>query len=96
MSISMCENDGVPSVMHDVRRRAAASATRSDHAIVPAAVHALEQLLGARLLERHPRRRAPPSSALGVVVDADHAQPAVGEESASGRPTRPQPMTATS
>ena len=78
MSISMCENDGVPERDDDVRRPRAASATRSDSSSVPAACTRSSDLLGAGLVERHPRRRGRPQ-ALGVVVDAEHVQPAVGE-----------------
>ena len=77
MSISMCENDGVPSVM-TMWRAEAASATRSDHAIVPAAVTRSSDLRRAGLVERHPRRahRVEP---LAVDLDADRPQPPVGE-----------------
>ena len=44
----------------------------------PRALDALEQLLGARLLERHPARAHGVQDRL-VVVDAEHAQAAIGE-----------------
>ena len=73
----MCENDGVPSVM-TMWSASAASATCSDHAIVPAAVDPREDLGRPRLVERHaPRahRRQP----FGIDLDPDHTQPPVGE-----------------
>ena len=74
MSISMCENDGVPSV-RTIASAWAASAACSDQAIVR---RVREDLGGARLVERHPRG-AHGREALGVVLDPDRAQPAVGE-----------------
>ena len=87
MSISMCENDGVPSV-RTMCSACAASATRS------ASVE-------RRRVTRSSTSWAPGSSngmrplahgaeALGVVVDAEHAQAAVGEARAraAGRPGR--------
>ncbi len=67
-------NDGVPSVMTMCCARAA-SAARSDTAMPPTPV---QHLLHAGLLERH-TTVAHCGGALRVVVDAQHAQPAVRE-----------------
>src|SRR5919202_1075972 len=94
MSISMCENDGVPSVM-TMCSAAAASATRSDQAIVPAAVTrsstswapgSSNGMRAARTASRRSR-----STSMPIV-----RSPRSAKASASGSPTRPQPMIATS
>ncbi len=94
MSISMCEKDGVPSVI-TIWRAAAASATRSLSSKRPGGVDAVEQVLGAGLLERHPPF-ADGAEASRVVVDPDHPQTPVRERQRQGKPTRPRPTTATS
>src|SRR5919202_470125 len=94
MSISMCENDGVPSVM-TMCSAAASSATRSDHAIVPAAVTrsstswapgSSNGMRAARTASRRSR-----STSMPIV-----RRPRSAKANASGSPTRPQPMIATS
>ena len=55
----------------------------------PARDHALEQLLGAGLVERHPAGADRGEHRL-VVVDADHAQPAVGEAQRERQPHAPE------
>src|SRR4051794_11846033 len=94
MSISMCENDGVPSVMTMCRARAA-SATRSLQVI-------------ASFAQARARASAAPGSSKGMRASrtalrrpASFSMPIVrrprsANDSASGRPTRPQPITATS
>ena len=77
MSISMCEKEGVPSVI-TMCSAWAASGTLSDSVEATRRPHALEQLLGAGLLERH-RAALDSQQPLGVVVDPEHAQAAVGE-----------------
>ena len=76
MSISMCENVGVPSVS------TIASAPRPRRPPVgdetPSVEHAREQLLRARLVERH-APRAQRLEPVGVLVDAEHGQPRVRE-----------------
>ena len=77
MSISMCENDGVPSVS-TIASACAASAARSDELERPAR-DAVEQLVGARLLERHPAARAIASSRSASLSTPSTRQAAVGE-----------------
>src|SRR3954468_2711642 len=94
MSISMCENDGVPSVITMCSARAA-SATCSDHAIAPASVTrrstsgapgSSNGMRAARTASRRSRSFSKP------IVRS----PRSAKARASGRPTRPQPMIATS
>src|SRR5919202_6391886 len=94
MSISMCENDGVPSVM-TMCSAEAASTTRSDHAIVPAAdtrsstpcaPGSSNGMRAARTASRRSR-----STSMPIV-----RRPRSAKANASGSPTRPQPMIATS
>ena len=80
MSISMCENDGVPSV-RTIASACAASAARSDQCDVDA----LHDLVGARLLEGHPAL-AHRGQALGIVLDAERAQAVVGERQRERQP----------
>ena len=90
MSISMCEKDGVPSVI-TMCSASAASAARSR----PGELRALEQLR-APVSSNGIGRLRTATSRSGVLVDPVHPQAAIGEASASGRPTRPKPMTETS
>src|SRR3954462_13059271 len=94
MSISMCENDGVPSVITMCSARAA-SATCSDHAIAPPSVTprstsgapgSSNGMRAARTASRRSR-----SFSMPIV-----RRPRSAKGRASGRPTRPQPMIATS
>ena len=94
MSISMCENDGVPSVMTMCSARAA-SATRSDHVIVPAAVTRWRTSAAPGSSNgMRPERTA--RAARGRSRSPIVRSPRSANASASGRPTRPQPMMATS
>ena len=95
MSISMCENDGVPSVMTMCSARAA-SATRVGQLEAAGGVHAVERLLRARLLEGHAARRARPPGAPGRC--RRRARSGRGRRTrgrAAGR-SGPRPMTETS
>src|SRR4051794_19177942 len=94
MSISMCENEGVPSVMTMCRARAA-SATRSDHSIVPAAV-TRSSTSGAPGSSNGMRPERTASRRAGSISTPIVRSPRSAKASASGRPTRPQPMIATS
>ena len=89
MSISMCENDGVPSVRM-MSRAAAASDTRSDQLEAAGGDHPLEHLLSAGLVERHPRgpNRLEP---VEVAIDAEDAQTPVGEAQRQRQANPPQP-----
>ena len=84
MSISMCENEGVPSVITMWRARGGVGDPFGQRQPV-ARVDAVEQLLGARLLEGH-RALAHGVEPGGVVVDPDHPQPAVGERQRQRQP----------
>ena len=95
MSISMCENDGVPIVRMMWRARAA-SATRSETSRPPDAWTRRHDLVAAGLLERHAavaRRRRRRSASRSTPTTLS---PRSASERASGRPTRPSPMTETS
>ena len=73
MSISMCENDGVPSV-RTIASAWAASAARSDQAI-----SARRMTSSAPGSSKGIRRVADGLQALGIVLDPDGAQAVVGE-----------------
>src|SRR3954451_10789025 len=94
MSISMCENDGVPSVM-TMCSADAASATRSLHAIVPFAVtrSSTSGAPGSSNGMRAERTAARRSGSFSMPMVR---RPRSAKASASGSPTRPQPMMATS
>src|SRR5438067_9057944 len=94
MSISICEKDGVPSVMTMCSARAL-SATRSVHSIAPLAVtrSSVSCAPGSSNGMRAARTAATRS---GSFSTPRTRSPRSAKESASGRPTRPQPMIATS
>ena len=73
MSISMCENDGVPSV-RTIASAWAASAACSDHAM-----STRRMTSSAPGSSKGIRRVADRRQALGVVLDAERAQAVVGE-----------------
>ena len=84
MSISMCENEGVPSVI-TICVACAASATRSDSRNRPLAVTRSSSSCGAGLSERH----APLAHGCqpgGIVVDPDHPQATVRERQRQRQP----------
>ncbi len=85
MSISMCERLGVPSVSTMWR---AVGRVLDPVATAPAAspaAHAVEQLLRAALLERH-HARAHGLDTVGVAVDPDRGETAVGEAQRERQP----------
>src|SRR3954449_4314731 len=94
MSISMCENEGVPSVM-TMCSADAASATRSLHAIVPAAVTP-SSTSGPPGSSNGMRPERTASRRAGSISTPIVRSPRSAKASTSGRPTRPQPMIATS
>ncbi len=94
MSISMCENEGVPSVI-TMCLAAAASTTRSDSVSAACSLTRVEQLLCAGLLEGH-RPLAQRASRAGSLSIPITLRPRSANDSASGRPTRPRPITETS
>ncbi len=105
MSISMCENDGVPSVITMWRARAA-SATRSDSDSRPGPSGRVRIVAFADNIRSSsacapvswngivPSRTAP--SRAGSLSIPTTSRPRSANDSASGRPTRPRPTTATS
>src|SRR3954451_10542877 len=94
MSISMWLKDGVPRVMTMCLARAA-SATRSDHSIAPVA-QTRRRTAGAPGSSKGMRASRTAARRWGSPSTPRVRRPRSAKESASGRPTRPQPMTATS
>ena len=86
MSISMCEKEGVPSVI-TMCRACAASATRSESAQAPrSAMHPCSSSSCAPVSSKGITPFAHGIQARGVVVDPDDAQPAVGERERERQP----------
>ena len=94
MSISMCENEGVPSV-NTMWRARAASATRSESSSRPlsrtrsSSSWAPVSWKGITPSRTEPRRA-------GSLSTPTTRSPRSAKESASGSPTRPRPITETS
>ena len=89
MSISMCENDGVPSVMTMCSAQRGVGDAVGDRQRA-GRVDAVERLLGAGLVERHPRV-ADRLQAVGILVDAEHGEPAIGERDGEREPDPAEP-----
>ena len=89
MSISMCEKDGVPSVI-TMCSASAASTTRSESLKRPEAATRVQQLLRPGLVERH-AGLADGLQTVRVVVHAQHGEPAVGERQCERQTHATQP-----
>src|SRR3954454_11198406 len=94
MSISMCENDGVPSVMTMLSARAA-SATESDSSRRPDAC-TRSSASWAPGSSKGMRPAATAARRSGSASTPSTFRPRSANESASGSPIRPMPMTETS
>ena len=90
MSISMCENDGVPSV-RTIASACAASAARSDQAMSTRCMTS-----SAPASSKGIRRSRTAARRSGSFSTPSVRRPWSAKASASGSPTRPHPMIATS